>query len=124
MLYAENHFYLCQIPLSAEGPEDVTIRRKEETTESFPEMFKEYEQLRAHATNKDGLYSIVRADEIFIIIRTWDEKEARIKAFNESKSNIITNLQHRVMQQKDENAKSILKTVYQIESDTEKSDTE
>ncbi len=39
MLYAENYFYLCQIPLSAEGPEDVTILRKEDTTESFPEMF-------------------------------------------------------------------------------------
>jgi hypothetical protein len=116
MLYAENYFYLCQIPLSAEGPEDVTILRKEDTTESFPEMFMEYEKLRAHATNKDGLYSIVRADEIFIIIRTWDDKEAKNKAFNESKSNIITNLQHRVMQNKDQNAKAILKNVYQLDS--------
>lgn len=117
MQFTDNSFYLCHIPLSAEGPEDVAILQKCENTELFPELFSEYEKLRAHATNKDGLYSVIRADDIYVIIRTNGEKQAKTKAFEDSRTNLITNLQHRVMQNKDENAQMILKSVYQVETD-------
>ncbi len=117
MLYAENYFYLCHIPLSAEGPEDVEIIRKVEGTEEFPSLFAEYERLRAHATNTDGLYSVIRADDLYVVTRTHNDKEAKNKAFEESRSSLVTNLQHRVMQSKDENAQSILKSVHGVETE-------
>jgi hypothetical protein len=116
MQYTENYFYLCHIPLSAESPDDVEIIQKCELTDNFPELFSEYEKLRAHATNKDGLYSVIRADDIYVIIRTNGDKNAKTKAFEDSRTNLITNLQHRVMQNKDENAQMILKSVYQVET--------
>jgi hypothetical protein len=117
MQYTDNFFYLCHIPLSAEGPDDVQVIQKCETTENFPELFSEYERLRSHATNTDGLYSVIRADDIYVIIRTPNDKQAKQKAFEESRTNLITNLQHRVMQHKDENAQMILKSVYEIETE-------
>ncbi len=117
MQYTDNFFYLCHIPLGAEGPDDVEIIQKCDSTENFPELFSEYEKLRAHATNKDGLYSVIRADDIYGIIRTNGEKNAKVKAFEDSRTNVITNLQHRVMQNKDENARMILKTVYSVETE-------
>lgn len=117
MQYTDNSFYLCHIPLSAEGPEDVAIIQKCELTENFPELFIEYEKLRSHATNNDGLYSVIRADDIYVIIRTNGEKNAKVKAFEDSRTNLITNLQHRVMQNKDENAQNILKSVYLVETE-------
>jgi len=117
MQYTDNFFYLCHIPLSAEGPDDVQVIQKCESTETFPELFSEYERLRSHATNADGLYSVIRADDIYVIIRTPNDKQAKQKAFEESRTNLITNLQHRVMQHKDENAQMILKSVYEIETE-------
>lgn len=117
MQYTDNFFYLCHIPLSAEGPDDVQVIQKCENTENFPELFTEYERLRSHATNADGLYSVIRADDIYVIIRTPNDKQAKQKAFEESRTNLITNLQHRVMQLKDENAQMILKSVYEIETE-------
>lgn len=117
MLYAENYFFLCHIPLSAEGADDVEILKKVEGTEEFPSLFAEYERLRAHATNTDGLYSVIRADELYVITRTHSEKEAKNKAFEESRSSLVTNLQHRVMQNKDQNAQGILKNVHGVETE-------
>lgn len=116
MQYTDNFFYLCHIPLSAESPDDVQIIQKCEQTDDFPSLFSEYEKLRAHATNKDGLYSVIRADDVYVIIRTNGEKNAKAKAFEDSRTNLITNLQHRVMQNKDEDAQMILKSVYQVET--------
>lgn len=117
MLYSEKYFYLCHVPLSAEGPQDVEIIQKVEGTETFPALFAEYERLRAHATNKDGLYSVIRADKLHVILRSHSDNDAKEKAFTESRANLITNLQHRVMQSKDENAQSILRNVYNIETE-------
>lgn len=116
MIYTEKTFYLCRIPLSAEGPQDVEIMTKAENIEDFPRVFDEYEKCRKHAFNKDGLFSIVRADEIFAIIRTTTSKSAKEMAFEENRANLITNLQHRVMQGKDQNARGILKSVHEIET--------
>ena len=116
MNYKHNFFYLCKTPLSAEGPDDVVIVSKADDNEDFPRLFKEYEELRSHAFNEDKLYSIVRADDIYDLIRTGTEKEAREEAFEKAQQEIITNLQHRVMQDKDSNAKAILKEVHGIES--------
>lgn len=116
MIYKQNFFYLCKIPLSAEGPEDVEIITRAEDSEDFPRVFKEYEELRSHAFNEDKLYSIVRADDIFDLIRTGTEKEAKEEAFEKTQQEIITNLQHRVMQKQDAEAKAILKEVHGIES--------
>lgn len=116
MNYKHNFFYLCKTPLSAEGPEDVAIISKADNNEDFPRLFKEYEELRSHAFNEDKLYSIVRADDIYDLIRTGTEKEAKEEAFEKAQQEIITNLQHRVMQGNDSNAKAILKEVHDIES--------
>lgn len=115
MNYKQNYFYLCKIPLSAEGPEHVEIIDKAEDSKQFPELFKRYEELRSHAFNDDKIYSVVRADDIYDIIRTGTEKEAKEEAYEQAETEIITNLQHRVMQGKDANAKAILKEVYDIE---------
>jgi len=115
MNYTFNHFYLCKTPLSAEGPSDVEIITKAESSEDFPRIFKEFEKLRSHAFNKDNIYSVVRADDIFELIRTSNDKLAKEEAYEKAQSEIITNLQHRVMQNSDANAKAILKEVYDIE---------
>ena len=117
MIYTEKFFFLCRVPLSATGPSDVEVLQKAETTEQFPEIFKEFEDKRSHAFNDDGLYSIIRADEIFQLVRTSNPKMAKELAFDESRANLITNLEHRVMQNKDNNAKQILKTVHEVELD-------
>ena len=116
MNYKHNFFYLCKTPLSAEGPDDVEIISKADDNHDFPRLFKEYEELRSHAFNEDKLYSIVRADDIYDLIRTGTEKEAKEEAFEKAQQEIITNLQHRVMQDNDSNAKAILKEVHDIES--------
>jgi len=116
MNYTQNFFYLCKTPLSAEGPSDVEIITRAVNNEDFPRVFKEFEELRSHAFNKDNIYSVVRADDIFELIRTNTDKDAKEEAYEKAQSEIITNLQHRVMQSKDANAKAILKEVYDIES--------
>lgn len=115
MLYQQKYFYLCKTPLSAEGPQDVEVVNRAETSANFPDLFMEYEKLRSHAFNDDRLYSVVRADDIFDLIRTGTEMEAKEAAFEKAQPEIITNLQHRYMQKQDKNAKSILKEVHQIE---------
>lgn len=115
MIYKQNYFYLCKTPLGAEGPEDVEIIRRADNSKEFPRLFKEYEELRSHAFNEDDLYSIVRADDIYDLIRTGTENEAREKAFDEAEQEIVTNLQHRVMQNEDKDAKAILKEVHGVE---------
>jgi len=115
MIYKHKYFYLCKIPLSAEGPEDVEIITRAENSEDFPRVFKEYEELRSHAFNDDKIYSIVRADDIYDLIRTGTEEEAREEAFEKAQQEIITNLQHRVMQDEDSEAKAILKEVHDID---------
>ncbi len=35
-MYQEKFFFLCKIPLSAKGSEDVTILEKAENTSEFP----------------------------------------------------------------------------------------
>lgn len=116
MIYSEKTFYLCRVPLSAEGPQSVEVMTKAENIEDFPRVFSEFEEARKHAFNKDGLFSIIRADEIFTVIRTTTPKSAKEIAFEESRANLITNLQHRVMQGKDKNAVSILKDVHEIDT--------
>ena len=116
MNYTQNFFYLCKTPLSAEGPADVEIITRADNNEDFPRVFKEFEELRSHAFNKDNIYSVVRADDIYELIRTNNDKEAKEEAYEKAQPEIITNLQHRVMQGKDANAKAILKEVYDIES--------
>lgn len=115
MNYQQKNFYLCKTPLSAEGPSDVEIITKAEDSADFPRVFKEYEQLRSHAFNKDNIYSIVRADDIYDLIRTSSEKEAKEEAYEKATPEIITNLQHRMVQGNDANAKAILKEVYDFE---------
>lgn len=116
MNYKHRFFYLCKIPLSAEGPEDVEIITKVEDSEDFPRVFKKYEELRSHAFNEDDLYSIIRADDIYDLLRTGNEREAREVAFENAQQEIITNLQHRVMQGNDSDAEAILKEVHGVES--------
>ncbi|MGD8426237.1 MAG: hypothetical protein PVH63_01340 [Balneolaceae bacterium] len=116
MNYKHKFFYLCKTPLSAEGPEDVELIDRAEHNDEFPALFKEYEELRSHAFNQDKLYSIIRADDIYDLIRTGTEKEARNEAFEKAQQEIITNLQHRVMQDNDSEARAILKEVHGIES--------
>jgi len=116
MIYTEKTFFLCRIPLSAEGPQSVEVVTKAENIEDFPRVFSEYEELRKHAFNEDGLFSVIRADELFTIVRTSSDKLARELSFEDSRANLITNLQHRVMQGKDANAVSILKKVHEVET--------
>ncbi len=115
MLYEEKFFYLCHIPLSAEGPKDVEIIKKAAESHEFSELFDQYEQLRSHAFNDDGLYSVIRADDIYVLMRTTTPEDARTEAFDEAKTGLITNLEHRVMQDKDKNAVAILRNVHNVE---------
>jgi Mg/Co/Ni transporter MgtE len=115
MNYKHKFFYLCKTPLSAEGPEDVEIIDRAEESSEFPALFKEYEELRSHAFNEDKLYSIIRADDIFDLLRTGTEEEAKEMAFDKAQQEIVTNLQHRVMQDEDSEAKAILKEVHGVE---------
>lgn len=116
MNYTQNFFYLCKTPLSAESPSDVEIITKATNNEDFPRVFKEFENLRSHAFNDDNIYSVVRADDIYELVRTSDDNAAKEEAFEKAQPEIITNLQHRVMQGKDANAKAILKEVHDIDS--------
>jgi len=116
MQYTQNFFYLCKTPLSAEGPEHVEIITRAEDSKDFPRVFKQYEELRSHAFNEDNLYSIVRADDIFDLVRTNTEKQAKEDAYENAQPEIVTNLQHRVVQEKDANAKAILKEVHDIDA--------
>ncbi|MEQ9265686.1 MAG: hypothetical protein RLN81_10725 [Balneolaceae bacterium] len=116
MNYTQNYFFLCKTPLSSEGPSDVEIITRTENNEDFPRVFKEFEDLRSHAFNKDNIYSVVRADDIYELIRTNTEQMAKQEAYEKAQPEIVTNLQHRVMQGKDANAKAILKEVYDIEA--------
>ena len=116
MKYEHKFFYLCKTPLSAEGPEDVDVIDRAEETSEFPELFEEYEELRSHAFNEDKLYSIIRADDIFDLLRTGTEKQAKEKAFENAQQEIVTNLQHKVMQDGDKEAKAILKEVHDIDA--------
>lgn len=114
MRYQKKLFYLCKTPLSAEGPKHVEVIDRAESTEDFPELFEEFEELRSHAFNEDNLYSIVRADDVYELIRTSTKKQAKKEAFEEAQKEVITNLQHRVMQDGDKEAKSILKEVHGV----------
>jgi len=116
MIYKQKYFFLCKTPLSAESARDVEIIDRADTNEEFPELFKEYEELRSHAFNEDKLYSIVRADDIYDLIRTTNKDEARKQAFEKAQPEIVTNLQHRVMQKSDENARGLLKEVHGIDA--------
>ncbi len=115
MIYKQKFYYLCKTPLSAKGPKDVEIVDRADDSNQFPELFKKFEDLRSHAFNEDNLYSIVRADNIYELVRTGTEKDAKEEAFEKAEPEIITNLQHRVMQKNDDNAKAILKEVHEIE---------
>lgn len=114
MNYTQNFFFLCKTPLSAEGPQDVEIITKAENSQDFPRVFKEFEELRSHAFNNEKIYSVVRADDIYELVRTSNENAAKEEAYEKAEQEIVTNLQHRVMQDKDANAKAILKEVYDI----------
>ena len=116
MKYEHKFFYLCKTPLSAEGPEDVEVIIRVEDSEQFPEVFKQYEELRSHAFNEDDLYSIIRADDIYDLFRTGNEKQAKEEAFEKAQQEIVTNLQHRVIQDGDANAQAILKEVHDVEA--------
>ena len=120
MIYKQKYFFLCKIPLSAEGPSDVEIVDYAENSAYFPELFKQYEDLRSHAFNEDKIYSIVRADEIYALIRTENNTDAKEMAYEEAESNIITNLQHRVVQKEDKEAEAILREVHDIDPKAEK----
>ncbi len=115
MLYQDQSFYLCRIPLDAASADDVEVLKKARHTDNFTELFNEFEEKRSHAFNEDGLYGVVRAEEIFTIVRTQGDDNARQKAFDEAKSSLITNLEHRVMQNKDSKAKKILREVHGVE---------
>lgn len=115
MIYKQKFYYLTKTPLSAEGPEDVEVIDRADDSFQFPDLFQEYEELRSHAFNEDKLYSIVRADDIYDLVRTGTEEEAKELAFENAESDIITNLQHRVAQKGDKDAQAILKEVHQIE---------
>lgn len=116
MIFKQHFFYLCKTPLSAESPKSVEIITRAENSEDFSRVFKQFEELRSHAFNEDNLYNIVRADDIYELVRTGTEAEAKEIAFEKAQPDIVTNLQHRVMQKDDKNAKSILKEVHGLEA--------
>jgi len=116
MLYKQKYFYLCKVPLSAEGPPDVEVITRADKNAEFPELFQKYEELRSEAFNEEKIYSIVRADDIYELLRTGTEKEARELAWERAESDIVTNLQHRVMHENDQDARAILKEVHGIEN--------
>jgi hypothetical protein len=116
MIYKEHHYFLCRVMLSATGPQDVEILDRAKDNTEFPALFDEFEKLKSPAYNEDDLYSIVRADEIYVLVRTPNnDTEAKEKAYEEALPNLITNLQHRVMQKNDAEARSILREVHDIE---------
>ncbi|MFO8029856.1 MAG: hypothetical protein R6U28_08340 [Cyclonatronaceae bacterium] len=115
MLYQEKLFYLCHVPLSAESSKDVEVIQTAADNSEFTRLFEKYEQLRSHAFNEDGLYSVIRADDIYILVRTVSSDQAKIEAFEEARASLITNLEHRVMQNKDRNAVEILRNVHNVE---------
>ncbi|MGM0506964.1 MAG: hypothetical protein ACQER4_07235 [Bacteroidota bacterium] len=115
MIYKQKFYFLCKTPLSAQGPEDVEVVDRTARNEEFPELFSRYEELRSHAFNEDKLYSIVRADDIYDLIRTTNEGEAKEEAFEKAAPEIVTNLQHRVMQKGDRDAEAILREVHGVE---------
>jgi Mg/Co/Ni transporter MgtE len=115
MNFQQNYFFLCKTPLSAEGEEDVEVITKAEDSADFARVFKEYEEKRSHAFNAENIYSVVRADDIYDLIRKPNEKEAKEEAYERATPEIITNLQHRAMQGNDANAKAILKEVHDLE---------
>ncbi len=114
MIFKQKFYYLTKTPLSADGPKDVEVIDRANDSNEFPELFKRFEELRSHAFNDDNLYSIVRADDIYDLVRTGTEKEAKELAYENAEPDIITNLQHRVMQLGDKNAEAILKEIHQI----------
>ncbi len=116
MIYKQKFYYICKTPLSAEGPGDVEVVDRADNTVQFPDLFKKFEELRSHAFNEDNLYSIVRADDIYELVRTGTEKEAKEEAYERAEQEIVTNLQHRVMQENDENARAILKEVHDMDA--------
>jgi len=115
MIYKQKFYFLCKTPLSAEGPEDVEVIEKADSNENFPALFQKFEDLRSHAFNEDKLYSIVRADDIYDLLRTDSPKSAKEIAYEKAQPEIVTNLQHRMMQKNDQNARAILKEVHGIE---------
>lgn len=115
MIYKQKFYFLCKTPLSAEGPEDVEVIEKAEKNEDFPALFQKFEELRSHAFNDDNLYSIVRADDIYDLLRIDSPKAAKELAYEKAQPEIVTNLQHRVMQKNDHNARAILKEVHGVE---------
>ena len=114
MIYKQKFFYLCKVPLSAEGPSDVEIVTRAEDNKDFPRVFNKYEELRSHAFNEDDLYSIVRADDIYDLIRTGTKEDAQEEAYEKAETEIITNLRHRVIHSNDKNAEAILEQVHDI----------
>lgn len=116
MIYKQHAFYLCKTPLSASGVSDVEVLSQEVDTKDFPKLFKEFESKRSHAFNQDQLYSIVRADDVFELIRATSADEAKEFAWEKAQPDIVTNLQHRSMHQGDKNATAILKDVHGIEN--------
>lgn len=116
MIYKQHYFFLTKTPLSAQGASDVEIITKSADNAEFPEVFKHYEELRSHAFNQDQLYSIVRADDIYELVRAVNETEAKEMAWEKAKPEIVTNLQHRVMQNNDKNASAILRDVHDVQS--------
>src|SRR5690625_2453487 len=108
MIYKPKFYFLCKASLSAEGPQDVEVIDKAARNEDFPDLFRKFEELRSHAFNEDKLYSVVRADDIYELVRTGDEKEAKEEVFEKARPEIITNLQHRMMQKNDKNDQAIV----------------
>jgi len=113
-MYQQHYFFLCKIPLNSESEKDVEVITQTADSESFPDVFKQYEELRSHAFNEDKLYSVVRADSIFDLIRAVDERSAKELAWEKAKPEIITNLQHKFMQSGDKQAEKTLKYVHDI----------
>ena len=81
MKYTQNFFFLCKTPLSAESPSDVEVITKATSSEDFPRVFKKFENCRSHAFNEDKIYSVVRADDIYELVRSNNEKLAKEEAF-------------------------------------------
>ncbi len=113
-MYQQHYFFLCKTPLNSESDKDVEIVTKTADSDTFPEVFKQYEELRSHAFNEDKLYSVVRADDIYDLVRAVDERAAKEIAWEKAKPEIITNLQHKFMQTGDKQAEKILKEVHDI----------
>lgn len=83
MNFQQNYFFLCKTPLSAEGAEDVEVLTRAEDSTDFSRVFKEYEEKRSHAFNSDNIYSVVRADDIYDLIRMPNEKKLKKKLTKE-----------------------------------------